>query len=98
MNGGENELVLTPRDYVSVDQDNGCQLSFMTIGIPDDFGPMIVLGEPFLAKYYAIFDRKNMQIGFAPFKEIAEKEEDEKSEGDKTEDEEAPTKEEKEEL
>ena len=64
---GRNQLVLTADDYVDEHENDGCQLSFMTIGIPDDFGPMLVLGEPFLFKYYTVFDREELRVGFSPF-------------------------------
>jgi hypothetical protein len=51
-------------DFFSVKSDE-CQPAFMPIDVPAPRGPIFVFGEYFLRKYYTVFDRDEMVMGFA---------------------------------
>lgn len=59
---------LAPRDYILQETDERgqkhCAPAFMPIDIPPPRGPLFVLGNNFIRKYYTIFDRDNMLVGF----------------------------------
>lgn len=57
-------LNLEPTDYMLKSGDN-CYPQFMSIDLPPPKGPMLLLGDPFLRKYYTIFDRDSLKLGFA---------------------------------
>jgi cathepsin D len=61
---GKQVLNLTPEDYVA--QNNGiCTLGLMALDIPPPRGPLFIFGDPFLRKYYTIYDQDNLKVGFA---------------------------------
>merc|ERR1719158_2519725 len=61
---GDHILNLKPEDYVDKAED-GCSVALMTLDIPPPKGPLFIFGDPFLRKYYTVYDRENMQVGFA---------------------------------
>mmetsp|Transcript_48771 Transcript_48771/g.115913 ORF Transcript_48771/g.115913 Transcript_48771/m.115913 type:complete len:400 (-) Transcript_48771:80-1279(-) len=61
----ENHILnLDPEDYVS-QGTSGCTLGLMSLDIPPPKGPLFIFGDPFLRKYYTIYDRESLQVGFA---------------------------------
>lgn len=62
---GSKKLILSPEDYVDRDSSNHCSLSLMTQEATSSGGDAWIFGDPFLRKYYTIFDRSNMQVGIA---------------------------------
>ncbi|CEM37537.1 unnamed protein product [Vitrella brassicaformis CCMP3155] len=60
---GENVLYLEPRNYVSRTGDK-CKLGVMAVNMPEQDGPLFILGDPFLVNFYTIYDRERMAIGF----------------------------------
>jgi hypothetical protein len=57
-------LRLQPDDYVDKDED-GCSIALMALDIPPPKGPLFIFGDPFLRKYYTVYDREELKIGFA---------------------------------
>ncbi|CAL1132887.1 unnamed protein product [Cladocopium goreaui] len=55
--GEESDLLL--------DLDASDALQLMAVDVPAPHGPVMLLGDLFLRKYYTVYDRQRLQIGFA---------------------------------
>jgi hypothetical protein len=64
MEVGGHPVELPPQAYV-VQGYGGCEPGFMHIDKQSQFGPVWILGMPFLRYYFAIFDRMNLKIHIA---------------------------------
>lgn len=55
---------LSPDEYI-ISNGKICLLAIMAINVPAPAGPLWILGDVFMRKYYTIFDVQNEQVGFA---------------------------------
>jgi len=61
---GGKTYTLTPTDYIIPDETL-CLFGMVGIDIPAPAGPLWILGDPFMRKYYTVFDYGQERLGFA---------------------------------
>jgi hypothetical protein len=62
---GEKEFTLTADDYV-LQVSGQCLFAFMGIDVPPPHGPLWIMGDVFMRKYYCVFDYGNKKMRIAP--------------------------------
>merc|ERR1711988_1101678 len=70
---GGQAFTLTPDDYV-LSVSGQCLFAFMPIDVPPPRGPLWIMGDVFMRKYYCVFDYGNKKMRIAPVakKQLAE--------------------------
>jgi len=61
---GDHVFNLEPADYVKT-TSAGCFHQFAVVDLPPPRGPLLLLGEPFLRRFYTVFDRPTLKIGLS---------------------------------
>jgi saccharopepsin len=64
--GGHN-FTITPYDY-TLEVQGSCMSSFMGMDFPEPVGPLAILGDSFLRKWYSVYDLGNGEVGLAKAK------------------------------
>jgi len=64
---GRKAFTLEGMDYV-IQMQGQCLFAFTGIEMPPSVGPLFIMGDVFMRKYYTVFDYGNKQVGFAPYK------------------------------
>jgi hypothetical protein len=62
---GGKAFTLTPEDYV-ISTGGVCLFGFMAIDVPPPRGPLWIMGDIFMKKYYCVFDYGNKKMRIAP--------------------------------
>jgi len=61
-------FTITPHDYI-LEVQGSCISSFMGMDFPEPVGPLAILGDAFLRKWYSVYDLGKGTVGLAPSKQ-----------------------------
>ena len=61
-------FTITPYDYI-LEVQGSCISSFMGMDFPEPVGPLAILGDAFLRKWYSVYDLGTNSVGLAPAKQ-----------------------------
>lgn len=62
-----HDFTIDAYDYV-LDVQGSCISAFMGMDIPEPAGPLVILGDAFLRKWYSVYDLGNSAVGLAKSK------------------------------
>lgn len=62
--GGHN-FTIGPYDY-TIEMDGACISAIIPMDFEDPIGPMAIIGDAFLRKFYSVYDMANNTVGLAP--------------------------------
>merc|ERR1711988_561471 len=62
---GGKTFELTPEDYI-LEVSGQCLFAFIGLDVPPPRGPLWIMGDVFMRKYYCVFDYGNKKMRFAP--------------------------------
>lgn len=62
-----NDFAITPYDYILEVQDS-CISTIMGMDFPEPVGPLAILGDAFLRRYYSVYDLGKSTVGLAKAK------------------------------
>jgi saccharopepsin len=62
---GSKQYELSGKDYILAVGQESCVSGFMGLDIPEPMGPIWIVGDVFLRKYYTVYDLENNRVGFA---------------------------------
>lgn len=62
-----HDFVITPYDYI-LEVQGSCISSFMGMDFPEPVGPLAILGDAFLRKWYSVYDLEKNTVGLAAAK------------------------------
>lgn len=61
---GGHDFTLSGSDYI-LEAQGQCLSGVMGMDIPEPAGPLWIVGDVFLRKYYTIYDLENHRVGFS---------------------------------
>lgn len=62
-----HDFTIGPHDYI-LEVQGSCISSFMGMDFPEPVGPLAILGDSFLRKWYSVYDLGNGSVGLAKAK------------------------------
>lgn len=59
-----NRFAISPFDYI-VEGDDGCESAIVGLDLPGPYAKIVILGTPFLKRWYTVFDLEDMSVHLA---------------------------------
>src|SRR5690606_31949091 len=61
---GGHDFAISAYDYI-LEVSGSCISAFMGMAFPEPVGPLVILGDAFLRKWYSVYDMENNAVGLA---------------------------------